>query len=355
MAATEIGVLQVPKDLLDIILKHKSNTDEKPDNYTTEEYNDQSYLDSFKRKIDIPILCFYYGLYKSRELPPELNTDISFGYNFEFGADISKHSELFNNLLFALWVKKNPVPKEYSLLIKYREQLYLFLEKLQNNRYFTKILIPFYLQKASDSNNEQSFINRLKNSDYVKYEPIDSSPEYLAMEFYNIQKEFMEYLIIEEVEKTAISLDIDKIPDMKETELINQLDKRVDVIEIRLREVVKSKLLDFDPNYWSKVTNPSLKGNVEERKKLKLGSNPMIKESDIDIFDFFTFMNIKQIISEFWTVFEPVFRSKSDMKEKFEDLSELRNALKHNQKLIPYEIEKGKLILMWFEDTLKNY
>jgi hypothetical protein len=81
----------------------------------------------------------------------------------------------------------------------------------------------------------------------------------------------------------------------------------------------------------------------------------MIKEQDIDVFDFFTILNYKQIISEFWVVFEPIFRSKSDVKEKFEDLSNLRNALKHNQKLIPYEVKSGEVVLMWFEDTLKNY
>jgi len=33
----------------------------------------------------------------------------------------------------------------------------------------------------------------------------------------------------------------------------------------------------------------------------------------------------------------------------------LRNTLKHNQKLTPYEVKKGEVILMWFEETLKNY
>ena len=354
MAEIEVGILQMPKEILEVI-NQKKDHDEKPDDFSTASYNDTNYLRSFKRFIDIPLICLFYGLYKSKELPPELYSEMALGYTFEFGADVTKQIDLFNNLLFALWVKKNPIPQEYTRLVKYREQLYIFLEKLQDPKYITKVMIPFYLQKANEPNNETSFVNRLKFSGYVKYEPIDYSPEYLVLEFFNLQKEFMEYLRIEDVEKSVQSIDIDKLSEMKETEIIDQLERRVDNIEVKLRQLIKSRMISHDPKFWDKVTNTILKENVGDRIKKKLSDNPMIKEKDIDVFDFFTILNYKQIISEFWVVFEPIFRSKSDVKEKFEDLSDLRNALKHNQKLIPYEVKKGEVVLMWFEDTLKNY
>jgi hypothetical protein len=294
-------------------------------------------------------------LYKSKELPPELYSEVTFGYTFEFGADVTKQIDLFDNLLFALWIKKNPIPKEYTNLVKYREQLYFFLEKLQDPKYITKVMIPFYLKKANEPNDDTSFINRLKFSAYVKYEPIDFSPEYLAYEFYNSQKDFMEFLRIDEVENTVQSIDLEKLAEMKEADTVDQLDRRINNIELKLRQLIKSRLTSHDPKFWDKVTNPNLKSNVSDRIKTKLAENPMIKETDIDIFDFFTILNYKQIITEFWIVFEPVFRSKNDARDKFEDLSSLRNAIKHNQKLIPYEVKKGEVVLIWFEDTLKNH
>ena len=354
MAEIEIGILQMPKEILDVI-NQKKDHDEKPDDFSNELYNNSNYLRSFKRFIDIPLICLFYGLYKSKELPPELYSEMALGYTFEFGAVVTKQIDLFNNLLFALWVKKNPIPKEYTQLVKYRERLYAFLEKIEDPKFIIKVMIPFYLQKSNEPNDETSFVNRLKFSGYVKYEPIDYSPEYLALEFFNLQKEFMEYLKIEDVEKSELSIDIDKLADMKETEITDQLNRRVDNIEIKLRQLIKSRMMSHDPSFWGKVTNPNLKGNVEERIKLKLSNNPMIKESEIDVFDFFTILNYKALISEFWVVFEAIFRSKNDVKEKFEDLTELRNTLKHNQKLTPYEVKKGEVILMWFEETLKNY
>jgi len=201
MATIEIGILQMPKEIHDLILQKKhadTDQDEKPDDFSKSIYNENNYLRSFKRLIDIPLICLFYGLYKSKELPPELYSEVTTGYSFEFGADVTKHMDLFNNLLFALYIKKNPIPKEYNQLVKYREQLYNFLEKLQDPKYVVKVMIPFYLQKANESK-DTSFVNRLKFSSYVKYEPIDFSPEYLALEFYNLQKEFMEYIHLEEV------------------------------------------------------------------------------------------------------------------------------------------------------------
>jgi len=354
MAEIEIGILQMPKEILDVI-NQKKDHDEKPDDFSSELYNNTNYLRSFKRFIDIPLICLFYGLYKSKDLPPELYSEMAFGYTFEFGAVVTKQIDLFNNLLFALWVKQNPIPKEYTQLVKYRERLYAFLERLEDPKYIIKVMIPFYLQKANEPNNETSFVNRLKFSGYVKYEPIDYSPEYLTLEFFNLQKEFMVYLKIEEVEKSELSIDVDKLAGMKEVEITDQLDHRVDNIEIKLRQLIKSRMNEHNPQFWDKFTNHDLKEDVEKRIKSTLHDNPMIKESDIDIFDFFTIFNYKSLMSEFWVVFEPIFRSKSDMKDRFEDLTKLRNALKHNRELTTFEVKEGDVVLMWFEEILKNY
>lgn len=268
MVEVEIGILQMPKELYDVIIRQKNQYEdrehaEKPDDFSKDLYNDTSYLTSFKRYIDIPLICLFYGLYKSRELPPERSTEISFGYTLEFGAKATDQIDLFNNLLFALWVEKNPVPNEYSALIGYRQRLYGFLDRLQDLRYITKVMIPFYLQKANEPNDEKSFVNRLKFSEYVKYEPIDFSPEYLALEFFNVQKEFMKYLKIEEIDKGAQSIDIDKIAEMKKVGITDQLERRVDNIEIRLRQLIKSQITTKDAQFWDKIMNHELKEDVE--------------------------------------------------------------------------------------------
>ncbi|MGA3110464.1 MAG: ATP-binding protein [Candidatus Bathyarchaeia archaeon] len=150
----------------------------------------------FKRKIDPVLICTYFGLYKSRELPPLVEEIKIFSEKKDFSVEIGEFDDLLNHLLFCLWVKKNGFPDSCEDNVKYREDLYAFIKKLLDEDYYRNVLIPFYINKADErESGTSSFLHRLTSSDIVKLELADYSPEFLSREFSNAQHEFMEEVV----------------------------------------------------------------------------------------------------------------------------------------------------------------
>lgn len=205
--AKKLGNVRLPQNLEEVIEK-KSNADtsfkeeEKflgKSSSSEREKNPQSFLNRFDRLIDPVILSLFFGLYKSRELPPE-DDEPSFDLegSYEFGVDISRYKEIFNNLLLYLWVYENGFPTEPKNLMEYRQKLYDFTQKILEDDYFRKVIIPFYTKKADESESGRSFLARLKDSEFVEYEKEKMSmatPEFIFKEFTTRQKEFSDEII----------------------------------------------------------------------------------------------------------------------------------------------------------------
>lgn len=177
------GNLQMPETLfrtISLIREEKKKEDS------------ESCLASFERLIDPVILGTLFGLYKSQELPPIDKEEIIIGNSDKFNVDISDFAKKLNHFLFCLWVKKNGPPNESSDIMKYRESLYKFISKLLDADFYRNVLIPFYLQKAEESDpGEASFLYRLWNSGDVGLELTNHSPEFLALEFNSAQNDFI--------------------------------------------------------------------------------------------------------------------------------------------------------------------
>jgi hypothetical protein len=153
-------------------------------------------ISDFKRKIDPVLICTYFGLYKSRELPPMVEEIRIFSEKKDFSVEIGEFDDLLNHLLFCLWVKKNGFPDSCQDNVKYREDLYSFIKKLLDEDYYRNVLIPFYINKADErESGTSSFLHRLTSSDIIKLELADYSPEFLSREFSNAQHEFMDEVI----------------------------------------------------------------------------------------------------------------------------------------------------------------
>jgi len=182
------GNLQIPENLYQII------------NIISEEqkkHEPHGYLIGFERLIDPVLIGTLFGLYKSQELPPINKEEISLQKSYEFNVEISSFANIFNHFLFCLWVKKKGLPDKSKDIVKYREELYSFISKILDPDYYRSVVIPFYLNKADESeSNETSFLYRLWNSDNLGLELQRYSPEYLALEFNSAQNDFIEDVIL---------------------------------------------------------------------------------------------------------------------------------------------------------------
>lgn len=354
-----VKILDLPDELLDIINAIKK--DEPPfDKQDASQYNKDSYLESFERQIDPVILCLFYGLYKSKRLPENIVTPIKFNNNHEFGANITKSIELFNNLLYALWVKENNIPEKVSDLLKYRKKLYDFLEKIQDYNYIVSVVIPFYLEIANEKGDDQSFINRLKHSGYCRYESTDVSPEYIGLIFMQEQEDFVNYIKIDEIIQkgiiNGINLERDEKDEMIRSENQKALEARIDEFEKRLRNFLHDKISEQYFNYWDNIEKcVELRNKTEDRISEHLKNNPKENRESVNPFDFMSFFDYNKIITrEFWPIFSDIFPSKTDLDSKIEYISDVRNVLKHNRDLTELDYKKADYALTWFESILNK-
>jgi hypothetical protein len=157
--------------------------------------DNSGHLAKFERLIDPVILATFYGLYKSRELPPS-QEDFPLEKSYEFNADISDFANKLNNFLFCLWVKQNGLPDNKTDIMKYREKLYEFTSRIISEKYFISVILPFYINKADEAEGENSsFLHRLWSSDNIGIVNEIYSPEFLAVEFDNSQADFIKEVI----------------------------------------------------------------------------------------------------------------------------------------------------------------
>lgn len=182
----------MPAELHEILNLHKEENNNKDINL--------EYLNAIPRKVDLLFLCVFYGLYKTKNLPPDIDPDrykpadtnsgIELG-TYRFTVKVDRRISLLRHTLFLLWVSKQPdIPKD---MIDFREKIYSFLDKILDSRYIQKVVIPFYLIKAAEIDNEGiSYIKKLKESMHIFYEISIFSPENINIDYIATKKKFEE-------------------------------------------------------------------------------------------------------------------------------------------------------------------
>ncbi len=182
------GNLQIPENLLQVI---NSISEEKK----SKDHN--GYLVGFDQLIDPVVIAMFYGLFKSKELPPIDEEEMKLKTTYEFNVDLDPFDNILNHYLFCLWLSKNGRPEKCKDIMKYREDLYHFISKILDPDYYKNVVMPFYLDKADESESSgTSFLYRLWNSDNIGMALQDFSPEYLAREFSSEQNDFLNEIVI---------------------------------------------------------------------------------------------------------------------------------------------------------------
>lgn len=158
--------------------------------------NNNGYWGDHDRLIDPVIISIFYGLYKSRKLPPLEWDDVSAAKTHEFNVDITPYTNIFNHFLFCLWLYENDLPNSETDINEYRKKLYTFLENILDQDKWRLVIIPFYIREADSSEGDElSFVYRFWNSDSVEMESSPMSPEFLSMEYDVMQNEFFEEIV----------------------------------------------------------------------------------------------------------------------------------------------------------------
>lgn len=153
--------------------------------------------------------------------------------------------------------------------------------------------------------------------------------------------------IIEAIENLLIKERLDLSPHLRE------LDQAVERIEISLRMLISDTLNDDPTRIPDHI---SLK--VDERISKTVKKNVAVDSNDFhslrNKMEYFDLRELQQVIANraIWPHFESVFRNKAPLDNKFDQLAELRNCIRHSRTVDEITRKEGEAAIMWFDQVL---
>jgi len=133
----------------------------------------------------------------------------------------------------------------------------------------------------------------------------------------------------------------------------SDIEIRLNIFEKGLRKFIDNNLKQKNSDYWVGI-NKEFKKGIEDRIQEYLIKNPSFKREDINHFEYFFLFDYLKIMKENWDVFEPVFRSRTELEKHIQNINELRNCLKHLRDPTETTEKMGEASLIWFEKILKE-
>lgn len=135
--------------------------------------------------------------------------------------------------------------------------------------------------------------------------------------------------------------------------VIRELDENVENIELSLRKLINDTIngnIDLIPSHILTKTN--------ERIKKAAQKNPAFDADKYEtmegILEFFDLREIQDLIisKALWDRFQPIFLNKENLVQKFNQLAELRNGIRHSRTVDEITQKEGEASIMWFKKVI---
>jgi hypothetical protein len=136
--------------------------------------------------------------------------------------------------------------------------------------------------------------------------------------------------------------------------LLRDLDERIEKVELTLRSMISSELHN-DPSELPE----HIRQKVRERVQDALRRNPSLNGGHYStltgILEFVDLRELEDILvtRRLWPNFEARFGTKPQLTNRFAQLAELRNSIRHSRTVTEIVRRDGEAALLWFEATLK--
>jgi hypothetical protein len=139
------------------------------------------------------------------------------------------------------------------------------------------------------------------------------------------------------------------------TPVLRDLDARVEAVELRIRTPIVTVLTD-DP----KQLPPHLQKAIDERIEKAAKKNPAMDLGDYKSLnskmEFFDLRDLQQTIvsGQVWPKFQQRFVNQVPLNQKFDQLAELRNGIRHSRTVTEIVRKEGEAAILWFDEVLKK-
>ncbi len=136
--------------------------------------------------------------------------------------------------------------------------------------------------------------------------------------------------------------------------VIRELDENIENIELALRKFINKTIngnIGLIPAHILTKTN--------ERIKKAAQKNPAFDSDKYEtmegILEFFDLREIQDLIisNTLWDKFQPIFLNKDNLVQKFNQLAELRNGIRHSRTVDEITQKEGEASIMWFKKVIK--
>jgi hypothetical protein len=136
---------------------------------------------------------------------------------------------------------------------------------------------------------------------------------------------------------------------------LKEIDQKIENIELKLRDIIGTSILDED---FNQIVPVHIIDKVGKRIQNTLKKNPVLNSDDfktarkkLDYFDLQEYCDV--IVSKSsWDSFEARFKNKSLLMEKFSKLGELRNSIRHTRDVDEVTLLEGKAAIIWIDQLL---
>ena len=149
--------------------------------------------------------------------------------------------------------------------------------------------------------------------------------------------------------KSSIIDDFRELP--VELRVIND---QIEELELKIRDVIASKI----NGQYKEFIAEHVQDKVSRRIENTLKKNPSLSlehfSSTRKKLDYFDLQEYCDVITakQTWEFFEPMFKNKSQVMEKFSKLGELRNGIRHSREVGEVALLEGKASIIWFNSLI---
>lgn len=143
---------------------------------------------------------------------------------------------------------------------------------------------------------------------------------------------------------------------------LEHYDAKIEQIELALRDLISNKLNNAaELDAYQELVPDHLKVKAEGRINSWVSKNPGEDKSQFSSLrrklDFFDLQEYFDLISSKmnWNLFEESFGSKGSLQNRLNQLSELRNGIRHSRSITDIAIKDGEAAISWFNSILRPY
>lgn len=324
----------------------------------------KDYLDLIKwfnnDTLEIDCVSEFIGVYKSLDLHKETNSGSAI-YKAIFNLFIINEARDWNtselpeyddlddhHIVPKSWGKKMGISKEINTILN-RAPL-----SGNTNRNTIKDSLPNIYLKNMFEHNDKETVYKVLKSHLISKKAVDIllRDDFTIDDFNDFINERKE-TILKTIYKTVIDDSVELPEDL------DKLNKAIEQIELHLRSLISEELNLNSRNDIKEQLPPNIYDNFSQKVNRERKRNPTLVNDNIEMasywMQFSDLQELLQIITAktHWLIFENIFGSKEKLTIEFNDVANLRNALRHSREVDTIVRMKGEVSILWLKQQIK--